>query len=111
MPYPILLSLSNCFDLKTLNLLFFNPYKHLIGMYFMPPASLFQSSPQPCLQCFYSVDFILQVTMFHVLHTYHTTGHNNTPIILFLNILCNPFVKTSFLLLNASFSIAVLTLT
>src|SRR2546425_12894356 len=106
MSYPILLSLSNCFDQT---FVFVNPYKYLIGIYFLPPASVFQSSPQPCLQCFYSVDFHL-VTTFHVLHTYHTTGHTNTFIIIFFNILLNPFVKSSFLLLNASFAITVLLL-
>src|SRR3989442_116985 len=48
--------------------------------------------------------------MFHVLLTYHTTGHPNTVIIIFFNILLNPFVKSSFLLFNASFAITVLLL-
>src|SRR2546425_4275548 len=56
MSHPILLSLSYCFDQTSL---FINPYKNLIVMYFIPPAYFFQAHPQPHLQCFQSVDFIL----------------------------------------------------
>src|SRR5437867_2658730 len=56
MSHPILLSLSYCFDQTYL---FINPHKNFIVMYFIPPAYFFQSPPQPRLQCFQSVDFIL----------------------------------------------------
>src|SRR6267154_2360699 len=47
----------------------------------------------------------------HVSHPYITTGHTNTFTILFFSVLLSPFVKSSFLLLNASFAIAILVLT
>src|SRR3989441_546931 len=47
----------------------------------------------------------------HVSHPYNTTGQLNTFTIPFFNLLLNPFVKNCFLLLNASFAIAILTFT
>src|SRR3989442_489693 len=47
----------------------------------------------------------------HVSHPYNTTGHTSTFTILFFNVILSPFVKSSFLLLNASFAIAILTFT
>src|SRR3989442_13718676 len=45
----------------------------------------------------------------HVSHPYNTTGQTSTFTILFSNLLLNPFAKNSFLLLNTSFAIAILT--
>src|SRR5206468_3617471 len=47
----------------------------------------------------------------HVSHPYNTTSQTSTFTILFFNLLLNPFVKNSFLLLNVSFAIAIVTFT
>src|SRR5688572_16077929 len=47
----------------------------------------------------------------HVSHPYNTTGHTSTFTSLVFNILLSPFVKSFFLLLNASFASAILVFT
>src|SRR2546425_691286 len=106
MSYPILLSLSNCFDQTSL---FINPCKNLIIMYFIPPTYFFQSPHNHASNAFNLL--ISSCNNVHVSHPYNTTGQINTFTILFFNLLLNPFVKDSFLLLNASFAIAILTFT
>src|SRR2546425_10294220 len=106
MSHPILLSLSYCFDQTSL---FINPYKNLIVMYFIPSA--YFSNP---LHNHVSNAFNLLISScnnVHVSHPYNTTGQASTFTIFSFNLLLNPFVKNSFLLLNASFAIAILTFT
>src|SRR5688572_17637928 len=47
----------------------------------------------------------------HVSHPYNTTGHTSTFTSLVSNVLLSPFVRSSFLLLNASFVSAILVFT
>ena len=58
-----------------------------------------------------STQLISSCSNVHVSHPYNTTGHTNTFTILVFNYLLNPFVKSSFFLLNASFAIAILVFT
>src|SRR3989441_13281147 len=107
MSYSILQSLSYCSDLTSdssltlantsslrilsLQLIFFNPlHNHTSNA-----SNLLISS----------------CNSVHVSHPYNTTGHTSTFTILFFNVILNPFVKSSFLLLNPSFAIAILTFT
>ena len=106
--YPILLSLSYCFDQTSI---FINPYKLLIGMYCILYPRLICFNP---LHNHASNAFNLLISScnnVHASHSYNTTGYNNTLTILYFNVLLNHFVKSSFLLLNASCAITILTFT
>src|SRR2546425_4311126 len=91
MSYQILLSLSYCFYQTSL---FINPYKQLIGMYFIPSAYFFQSAPQTHASNAFNL-LISSCNNVHVSHPYKITGHTNTFTILFFNVILNPFVKES----------------
>src|SRR2546425_891809 len=91
MSYPILLSLSYCFDQTSLSI---NPYEHLIGMNFILhalSAYLFNHLHNTASNAFNLL--ISSCDNVHISHPYNTTGHTNTFTILFFNILLNPFVE------------------
>src|SRR6267154_1915095 len=106
MSYPILLSLCYCSDQTSL---FIHHCQYLIISYFI--LSAYFSSPLHNHISSACNLLISSCSNVQVSHPYNTTGHTNTFTILFFNFLLNPFVKSSFLLLNASSVIAILVFT